>query len=548
MYERSRAEEESRQAEAARQAEARQRGVADQQRARAEQRATELIDLANRTLFDVHDDIQSLPGAVAARRKIVSTTLEYLEGLEKDIGLDERMRIILSSAYYKVGMIQGDPTGPSLGDYAGAEVSVRKGEALLEPLYSLKRSDPGVMRSWLEVEGFLAELAFRSGRNEAALAANLKLLPEAQKLTRSQPSDLRSARQEAEVYARLVSVVRVTDNVRARQYEDLHIASLRKLLARFPGDGDLVREYGSALAGAAGLLRATGELEKSADYYLQSIHMREELLQGDPHNTRIRRDLLVAYGNYAMVLGIPWAANLGRFDEARAAAAQAVAIGRELASADPEDATARYDLANALARLGMVDPGPEGVAGALASLQEAIGMMETMMKANPTAPGIATQLTLAREYAGHRLERLGQTAAAARQYSQSLEEATPLSTGAPALALQALVDEEALALLYASTGDRSQALVFSNRAVADAETYAAGNPSSEDRAGRLASACSVLASVYKTLGDWDHASQAAERALAIWRPITNPGVLNLHRQAIDDAGALLRDAEARRDR
>jgi serine/threonine protein kinase/tetratricopeptide (TPR) repeat protein len=530
-----------RRAETAREAEA-------QQRARAEQRTTELIELANRTLFDVDDSIQSLPGAVSARRTIVRTTLDYLEGLQQDIGLDDRMRMVLSAAYYKIGIIQGAPTSSSLGDYPAAEESVRKSEALLEPLHQQNNrdpdnGDPAVMLSWLQLEGFLADLAFRSGHNQAAVAANLKLLPEARKLGQLRPSDLPSSIQEAETYSRLVAAIRADDPARARQYEDSYVASVRALLARFPTDIDLKREYGSALAASAGLLRGAGDLEKSAGAYLESIHLREELLGADPHNSKIRRDLLVANGNYAMVLGIPWAANLGRFDEARAAAAQAVALGRELVAADPEDATARYDLANALARFGMVETGPENIPAALASLEEAIGMMETMMKANPTAITVATQLTLAREYAGHRLERLGQTAAAARQYRQSLDEATALSSsGGFALALQALVDEEALALLDASTGERAEALEFAHRAVAHAEKYAAGTPPPDDRAGHLGMACFVLASVQKTFGDWEPARQAAERALSIWRPIRNPGVLTLHHQAIQGAEALLRES------
>lgn len=548
-YERARAEEESRQAGAARQAEARQRALADQQRARAEQRATELIDLANRTLFDVHDAIQSLPGAMTARRTIVKTTLDYLEGLEKDIGLDDRMRMVVSSAYYKVGKLQGDPTGPSQEDYVGAEATVRKSEALLAPLYKQTPDDPSVLLNWLQVEGFLAELAFRSGRAEEAIAANLKLLPVAHRLGELRPSDLTSARQEAEVYSRLSFAIRAIDSAQALKYRDLYVAAIRGLLTRFPGDTDLKGDYGSALAGIAGILRSTGELEKSADYYLQSIGMREELLRADPHNARIRRDLLVAYGNYAMILGVPWTANLGRFDDAHAAAAHAVEIGRELANADPENATARYDLANALARLGMVDIGPESASAALASLQEAIGIMEPMMKANPASTTIATQLTLAREYAGHRLEQLGQIAAAGKEYRLSLEESKALSAGVPTMAMQAFVDEEALALLDASAGNREEALIFANRAVADAEkTAAEKNRSPEDYNGHLANAYFVLASVLKDFGDWEQADQAAERALTIWHTIRNPSVLILHHRAIGDAEAMLRDAEARRDR
>ena len=54
---------------------------ADLQRRRAEQRVGQLVELANRTLFDVHGAIERLPGAAEARRRIVATTVDYLDQL-----------------------------------------------------------------------------------------------------------------------------------------------------------------------------------------------------------------------------------------------------------------------------------------------------------------------------------------------------------------------------------------------------------------------------------------------------------------------------------
>ena len=51
----------------------------------------------------------------------------------------------------------------------------------------------------------------------------------------------------------------------------------------------------------------------------------------------------------------------------------------------------------------------------------------------------------------------------------------------------------------------------------------------------------------KAFANLDPARQAAERALKIWRSLSNAGVLRLHRQAIEDAGALVRDIAVRRE-
>jgi len=212
-------------AEAARLSEAVQHRIADDQRdgavresARAEQRLTELLDLADRTLFDIHDAIAALPGAVEARRRVVSTTLGYLQSLEKTHGLDDRMRLLLSSAYLKIGATQGDPTGPSLQDFEGALRSYRKAEAMLTPLYSRRHDDPIVILRWLQIERGLADLTNRNGRPLEAAQAYTVLLPTAHWLGQLGPSSVEWARQEAETLHSLSYALRRSDDSQARSH------------------------------------------------------------------------------------------------------------------------------------------------------------------------------------------------------------------------------------------------------------------------------------------------------------------------------------------
>lgn len=64
--------------------------------------------------------------------------------------------------------------------------------------------------------------------------------------------------------------------------------------------------------------------------------------------------------------------------------------------------------------------------------------------------------------------------------------------------------------------------------------------------GQWARAYFTLASVYAQFNQWEEARQSAERALALWKPIRNAGVLSVHRKAIDEASALLGRAELAR--
>lgn len=552
--ERSRAEAESRQAESARQAEALQRSIADQQRnqaveerARAERRLTELFQLADRTLFDIHDVISELPGAIEARRQIVKTTLDYLQSLEKDPVLDDRMRLALSTAYSRVGGIQGDPYRPSLGDFPAAAESYSRAKALLQPLYLRKNHDPDLLYRWIEAEAGLDEATARTGHRKEAVEALLKVLPISHRLAHLRPSEKWAVTQEPSIHHRLAILMR--DNLeQSLEHSNQEIAIQTELVARFPKELDLQESLASALSTVAYSFGARGEMAKATELYERSIRMREEMLPVRSDNVNLRRGLIVVYGNYAGLLGVPWLPNLGRSVEARAVCRKAVALARQMIRADSQDMTVRLDLANALARLGSIEPEPGGAAESLTTLQEAIEMFHSLMKASPKSLPIATPLALAHEFAGHRLEDLGQASAALQQYRESLAEieaARALSPGDNSGRPVVMEDEEAIARLSAASGERGAALEFATRAVDHAKKWAGEFPQSENASGRLAQAYFALASVRRTLGDPDRAREAAEQAVSIWRPLKNPGVIAFHKMEIDHAEALLREIAPR---
>jgi len=543
------AERERERAEAARLSEAVQHRIADQQRdravresARAEQRLTELLDLADRTLFDIHDAIAALPGAVETRRRVVSTTLGYLESLEKTHGLDDRMRLLLSSAYLKIGAAQGDPRGPSTQDFQGALRSYRKAEAMLRPLYS-RQDDPAVILLWLQIERSLADLIDRTGRPREAAQAYTALLPAAHRLGQLGPSRVEWAKQEAETLHSLSYSLRGFEDMRGSLARaNQAIALWSALVHEFPADLDVKEALGSEYASAAASI--ADDPAEAAGYYEQSIRIREQILRARPEDMLLRRDLIVVYGNYSRLLDTGWRESPGRHAEAREYGEKSVALARELAKADPRDLTAQYDLGVALSRLGMAEPAAPGLAESLKSLREAITMIELVATGNPKSASIAVQLSVAQEFAGRRLQSLGQTSEAAEQYRKSLATVGPcaeVESGFPYCVQQAFTDEEALALLCADAGDYSSARAFATSALARAQAFADGDPKAERRIGYLAKAHFVLASVSRAAGDREQAREAAGRAVALWQTVHDANVLAPHRQMKEEAEAMLRE-------
>jgi tetratricopeptide (TPR) repeat protein len=282
------------------------------------------------------------------------------------------------------------------------------------------------------------------------------------------------------------------------------------------------------------------DMATAAGYYQRSIALREAILKDRPQDMALRRDLLVPYGNYASVLGMPWRANLGRSAEARVYCQKSVALARELADADPNNATAQFDWGVALARLGMVDPEPGGIAESLRSLQEGAAKMEPVAHANPKAASIAAQLSLAYEFMGHRYESLGQNAEAEARYRQSLAAVEPFSspTGSAFCTLQAIESEEDLALYFARTGGRAAASDFGRRAVREADVFAAGDLKSERRKASAGKAAFVMADVSHTLGDEEQARQSAQRSLSIFETVHDATLLDWNQSVISSARKL----------
>jgi len=553
-HENARAKAEARRAEDALGAEARQRAIAERQTTIAEeqrdiaqrqtavanQRLDQMFELAERTLFGVHDSVAKLPGSMAARKEIVATTLEYLQDLETQNGMTDDMRIALAAAYYKVSLFQGNPSGASMQDFAAAEVSLKKGQSIILPLYKRKGNDPGVILRWIEIQSGLADLAYQSGRQREAIEIESALIPVAHRLGQVKECGLVCETQESAIENDVAKKYIGISDPRGLEHAQRGVAEMKELVARHPQDRSVKQALGSSLASAAGAIRDAGELEESANYFRQSIQLREELLHEQPADAAINHNLMVTYGNYAGLLGVRGFANLGRLDEARVYAGKSLAIAREAVKSDAQDVTARLNEGMALSRMGMIDPSPEGVKDSLATLEESYSLIEPIAKTNKQSATQANQLANILDFEGHRLEALNKNADAIQSYRKSLELLQPfMDAGNGAVVGQEISTEEDLARILASTGESSMALEVSSRAVAQAEKRNAAPPANEYYAGALARAYATMALVQAKAGDAAQARQNAEKAMTIWKQIHNRGVLALHSDAEADNERLL---------
>lgn len=548
--ERTRAERERARAEAGFQQAVLARADEAQQRLHAEQSLTQLLNIADKALFDIHDVVARLPGAVEARQLMVKTTLDYLERIQKENGLDDRLRLALGAGYSRIAAIQGDPLNPSLGDVKGARDSYLKAEVLLAPLYARGKDDPDVIMHWLEAEMGLAALSYSQSRSAQTIQMYARLLPIAHRLAELAPSNLQAAKREAEIEGALNMALVPADLRAALDHANRQIAILTALIGRFPGDRDLKRDLATALDDAAVPLTDLGNYAQAAEYFERSIGIREALLEIEPANVQTKRGLEMAYANYCALLGIPWSPNMGRPAEARTYCGKALALARELSAADPKDQTARFDLGYNLGQLGMVEPDPDKVADSLKILEEALSIFDPMVRANPTAADLVLRVELVRQYEGHRLQRLGRLTEAADSFRRALAELEAMTSakpGQPKGTAVTLGNEEGLAEIYAGQGDNNAALTYAQKALTRAQKYNALTPDRAVSIGHLGEAYFELAWVERTLGAWAQAGADAERAISLWRSIDKDNdVTSVHREARERTEALIREIAAHR--
>jgi tetratricopeptide (TPR) repeat protein len=497
---------------------------------------SQMVELANRTLFDVHGSIERLPGATDARRQLVGATLDYLEKLSKDAGDGEPLRKALGAAYFRLGDLQGYALTPNLGDSAGAIKSYRSSAALLDPLRRAHPNDAELQRLWLQTQMHLASVLRQSGEADSASKVLRDGLPAAVALSRLPGADADAQRTEGEFYELLASGAVDRDPAEALGYARRYLDIFSGLAARYPDRADFVLEQSDGYSLVGQVLHRQGDSHGALEHFRQCVALREALVKAHPSDVVYERDLMIGYGHLGDTLGSPLFDSLGDSKGARVYYRKAVAIAEEISNADPRDSTARYDLAASLLRLGTIDVPSSGLAESLAVLQRSEGMLETLVATDPKSLRWKRMLALAQEYAGHRLQGLGRYPEAIASYRRSaaLSDAMLATDPADRSALaQSVTSGRSMATAMAMAGNRAGALRQARAIIALAEAGVSAGPDKRMRQRYITESTIELGSVYAILAekspatrqrqDWQAARSALRDAISQLDAVTASG-------------------------
>jgi tetratricopeptide (TPR) repeat protein len=523
----------------------RQADLARTERARAERRFNDVRNLANSLLFDIHDRIENLPGATAARKVLVDRAVQYLDSLAQEAAGDPGLQREVASGYERLGDLQDKPqtASSSLGDEVAAMQSYNKSLNLREKLARTNQANAEDAVSLARIHRLIANAAADSGEVSSAVEHSKKALAVATTVSEARPGNNTAAESElAWDYMALGNIesrggfnsIGLSEPYAAIRDFEKALAIASELLKNDPANASLAYEAAglyerigwlqaengnraeglrklnlalnmfrsagtqsgnaslpstvAAVSSIIGLaLEMDGRFQSALAYYDRELATFKSRVDRDPRDMMARSILSGAYDDVGDTL-----VKMGRFKDGLATIRRAIALDKELVSVDPKRGALRGLLAQhrvaeaeALNKVG-------DAAGALQSYKEARSLYQSLAELDDLNLDARLNMSATDAKIAATLFRLGQFDESRETYGQALQVSEPPAGGNPPN-LQA---QYTLADAYSGLGDLA--------------VYLAGR----------------IKSPIKRLPYWRQANSWYEKSLRIWNAIPDRSVIS----------------------
>jgi tetratricopeptide (TPR) repeat protein/tRNA A-37 threonylcarbamoyl transferase component Bud32 len=496
--------------------------------------------MANTFLFDVHDSVQNIPGATRARQLIVETGLQYLEGLSQRTGNDPDFQYEVGSAYRRMADVQGGVKGANLGNISGAMTSYGKALRLLEAALQNQPDHRAAVREQILVYRQLGYVHEYRRDPEQSLASFKKAERIAEAYLARNPTHNEVRVQLGILYvAASETLRRVSKWVEASQGYSRAAELLETAYAAEPWNWHIRSTLAAAYDGSGLCIARLGRLPDAVAAYRKATKILEDLAAQDPINLNTQRSLMFEYSHLGDVLGNPNLPNLGDSAGALEAYRKVMSIAERVYKADPADARAKSDYANALSRMSAV-VNPAETSARIEMLEKALVLQTELAAVNPEDASNRVDIATNHYFLGEAYARGGDSAMAARKWREGIRHAESLERLAtPVLARANLMMYRKLGEYLAKTGDRSGALDLSERTHARMKGPAIAKFTESSRQVLLANAAISRGYIYAALSrspqrratDAGDARRNLEDAIGLFRGISGTPTFTKNMQA-----------------
>ena len=270
------------------------------------------------------------------------------------------------------------------------------------------------------------------GRGPESLAHHHAQLAAAIRLAGLQPRDLTAEAQVADATASLAMLLTNRDVPEASKYGTLAVERWERLAAKQPDEHSTIASLATAYTAEGAILSRLEEPAKAFELQKKALVIREHDAELRPHDTIVKRGLLITLLFVGDSLGDgPFGKQLGTPQEALTYYQRAVRIAEEVVNADPGNAAAELEYAQALVHMGVVTPAPEAAAESMRALQKTAALTEAMLVKDPHSRSRRQNLCVAYEMVGERVAAQGRAGVAALHGEGPGDRFGPLRRGRP---------------------------------------------------------------------------------------------------------------------
>lgn len=268
----------------------------------AQRRFNDVRRLANSLIFEIHDSIKDLPGSTPARKLIVDRALVYLDHLSKETPRDISLQRELAAAYERVGQVQGQHMGSSLGDVTGGLVTLNKALAIRQKI-AARTKDSSDLLALAHDYRLIAGQHIALGDIPHARESIGSATQISEGLNLTHPNQWEILGELAHDYQTASDVERETytssasDPSRRDAYSAKAMRIDEALLRMKPQDPEALNAYGNDLSSMGYAARA-GDLPLSLRYFQGSLEVFQQLHNASP-DMRYAANLAIAYEEVA---------------------------------------------------------------------------------------------------------------------------------------------------------------------------------------------------------------------------------------------------------
>jgi non-specific serine/threonine protein kinase/serine/threonine-protein kinase len=357
---------------------------ARRQREAAERRFQEARELTRYMMFELQNSIQKLPGSTPIKADMVRHSLDYLDRIAQEKGMDDSLRLDTAEGYSELADVLGHPLRPNLGQAAQAREIYGKAIHLLEPVVSRDPGNVRAARALARARLMLGmSLVFYRQWDQGSKLVNTAA-QDSVEMARKSPGDFELLKQAAlalESQAVTISqrdgyVMGGKDDAVADLNQSIDYA--KRALAVKPGDADTISQLASSYNRLA-LLTQTHDRTAAVGYFAQALAAIDSLPAGEKSSAAIRNR------RGAVLLGMGWnLGSMGEFDRGLAAIDEARATMEQLAQEDPQNRAYPLARASIYRSLGVIHDYAGQTQDALTAYTTAAGIYKQLLAANPS--------------------------------------------------------------------------------------------------------------------------------------------------------------------